>query len=240
MLPSVAVVLLLCVDSPTLSAQPVQKEDDREQERKSSRPSGQNREQKTPPTSERDRSRQEAEWRLQREREERREIRRRQDAMREADLERAATRRQQNDEWAREMELRRQREQPVPSGTYGTPNYTPPARSTRGPYSAPAATGTARQGTKSSPVTCSAHPNCMSEAGRINVCRGVQASYTGAGASNDGLRDIITRCRDANLPEPCNADPRGTPANPNYRLSPIAGCVQQCATVARCTPSAAR
>ena len=236
-LPVAAVLFLLFLGPLTLFAQSTKKDDDREPERKSSRSSSQNSEQKSSSTSERDRARQEAERRaLQREKEEWREIRRRQDEMRKADLERAAVRRQQNEEWSREMEMRRQREQPVPYGTYGTPNYTPPVRSTPGPYGAPAAIGTPRQGTESSRVTCSAHPSCPSDTGRGNVCKGVQRSYAGAGASNDGLRDIVSRCREMNLPELCNSDPRGTPSNPKYRSTDIVGCAQQCATVARCTP----
>lgn len=225
-LPAAAVILLLCLGPLTLSAQSTKKDDDPERERKSSS------------TSVRDRAHQEAE---RREREERREIQRRQDAMREADLENAAQRQRQDAKWAREMERQRQRDQPAPNPTYRAPSYTTsPAQRAPGSYGAPAATSTPRQDTESSRFTCSAHPSCPSETGRGNVCKGVQGSYTGAGASNDGLRDIITRCRNANLPEPCNTDPRGTPSRPNYRLTTTLGCAQQCATLARCSPITAR
>lgn len=224
--PAAAAVFLLCLVPLALSAQSIRKDDDPERERKSSS------------TSETDRARQEAE---RREKRELREIRRRQDAMREADLDNAARRQRQDAEWAREMERQRLRDQPAPSGNYGTgTTTTPPVRSAPGPYGAPAATRAPRQDTESSRVTCSAHPSCPTETGRGNLCQGVQGSYAGSGASNDGLRDIVSRCREANLPERCNTDPRGTPRNPNYRGTIITGCAQQCATVARCTPVSAR
>ena len=139
------------------------------------------------------------------------------------------------------MERQRQRDQPAPNPTYRAPaSTTSPAQRAPGAYGAPAATSRPRQDAESSRFTCSAHPSCLSETGRGNICKGVQGSYTGTSASNDGLRDIVSRCREANLPERCNTDPRGTPRNPNYRLTTIAGCAQQCATVARCSPITAR
>ncbi len=159
-----------------------------------------------------------------RERWERQEIVRRQNAMRDADNERAAARVRQNAEWERDMQRRRDaaREgaQPAASGPYSLPgSQLTPARPTAPAVSASSAT------------TCSANPFCPAAKGYGNVCKSVKRSYSGAGAAQTGLRDIVSRCQAANAPDPCNTDARPSLGG---------GCAQQCAAVAACATASAR
>ena len=169
------------------------------------------------------RTRQDAE-RRDRERWERQEILRRQNAMRDADNERAADRARQNAAW--ETEMQRQREaardgvRPAAPGPYGAP----------GPQSAPAKSAAPRA-VASGDTLCSAVPFCPSAGSYGNVCIGAKRIYSGAGAAQTGLRDIVSRCQAANAPDPCNTD---------VRLSFGGGCAQQCANVATCVAAAAR
>ena len=94
----------------------------------------------------------------------------------------------------------------------------PPAPSTP---AGPAKRDGSSAATAQSGARCSAEPQCTSR-GQGNSCKGVQRTYSGADAASFGAQDIVRRCRAANSPDPCGG-----------------ACVQQCASVAQCSPTAA-
>jgi hypothetical protein len=161
---------------------------------------------------------------IERERWERQEIVRRQNTMRDADDERAEIRARQNADWENDMQRRRdaarQGAQPAAPGPYSLP----------GTQSAPARSTTPRAST-SSGTTCSANPYCPAANGYGNACMGVKRSYSGTGAAQTGLRDIVRRCQTANAPDLCSTD---------LGRSFGGGCAQQCVNVASCSTTAAR
>lgn len=121
-----------------------------------------------------------------------------------------------------------------------TPAAPPPAAVTPGPYSVPRNSHPVAPRAATASVRCSAHPQCNSATGYGNVCRGVQGTYAGTYALDDGMRDIVNRCRSANSPDPCGADARGSQSSTDFRLAFGGGCLQQCASAARCTPGSVR
>jgi hypothetical protein len=161
---------------------------------------------------------------IAREKWERQEIVRRQNAMRDADNERAKIRSRQNADWEKDMQRQRdaarQGTPPATSGPYSLPGTQSP----RAPSTTPSAAA-------SSGTICSANPFCPASGGYGNACMGVRRTYSGAGAAQTGLRDIVSRCRAANAPDLCSTD---------LRLSFGGGCAQQCANVATCAATAAR
>ena len=148
----------------------------------------------------------------------------------------SAAERRDREEWERREIKRRQDEMREADADRAALRANPqPARAPT--YSQPRTTTS----TSTSETTCSAHPTCPSASGYGNVCKGVQQMYSGANATGSGMRDIVSRCQAANMPELCAADYRGDPSGAtSYRLRFGGGCAQQCASVARCSTAASR
>lgn len=143
--------------------------------------------------------------------------------MRDADNERAAARGRQNAEWANDMQRR-------DAARQGTQGAAPGPYSLPGAYGAPAPSAASRV-TASSGTICSANPFCPAANGYGNACMGVKRTYSGTGAAQTGLRNIVSQCQAANAPDLCSSD---------LRRSFGGGCAQQCVNVATCAATAVR